>query len=140
MRSGPPAPIRSRSPYRGTFVHHEPPALDDGQDAAVGQDRGNVRQQIAPNQQQVGLLAHLDRPYLIQHAEQLRAVARGGDQGLHGRDAGLDHQLELSRVLAVIVEGRAGVGPENELHACSMGELEAVDIRQLHGPRLRLGP
>ena len=93
--------------------------MDDGEVSLVLQ-QGNVGKHVALHHQHVGGLArgqHAD----VRLAQGLSRHAGSGLDGFHGAHAELGIHLQLLRAVAVAVEGSAGVGAADDLHARFVG-------------------
>ena len=129
--SSPPA-ASARRPDGPTSLglRQHPPRHPHGFDPARVPD---VLQRVGLEDHEVGVTTGAKLPDLPFGADARRRVARGGEQRLPRRQAGLDQPLELE-VFEVALEtsGRPGIGAERETDA-AIGE----DLGVLHGDRER---
>ncbi len=105
-------------------LHHEAHALH----------QGNVGDRVARHRDDVGELALLHRAEIAVVMQELRGVDRRRLDREHRRHAGLDHQFELVRILAVRID--AGVGAERDLHVRAVGAAGRAQDHRADLPRL----
>src|SRR3954447_2662329 len=123
---------------------------DYGDPGPIGHD-GDILQQVAVDQQQVGEVALLHQPELVAHAHQLAAILGGAAQGLGRREAEqVDEVLEVAGVRALRRPGEAVVAADDDADAALLdfpvdvgGALEVAGdvhaLRHLAGDAPGLG-